>query len=87
MTNIANWKISIFNGKKHYFNGDFQQLCLITRGYGQSMVLAPKIEVVPTKFPCDPFSDQVEQSIKISYLVIASFWISVFAHLKSLVVW
>ena len=23
MTNIANWKITIFNGKIHHFNGDF----------------------------------------------------------------
>ena len=23
MTNIANWKITIFNGQIHYFNGDF----------------------------------------------------------------
>ena len=31
-TNILPWKITIFNGKIHYFYGHFQLLCWFTRG-------------------------------------------------------
>ena len=42
MTNIANWKITMFNGKIHELNGHFQvrQLLVITRGQPNSGIIS-----------------------------------------------
>ena len=42
MTHIAKWKITMFHGEIHYFNGDFQlAMLVITRGYVKNNAGSP----------------------------------------------